>query len=902
MRNLILLVFFLSGACGLIYQVIWVRMLSLIFGSTIYAVSTVLGAFMAGLALGSYLFGRLVDRKDKILTPLRLYALLELGIGAFCFFTPWLFKLIEYVYLHFTHSSLYLHTVWSSILVRFVLASLVILIPTALMGGTLPVLSKLFVQRREKLGWHIGLLYSVNTWGAVCGVFATGFILIMLMGVKGTLYAAAVINLAIGIGSYILSASQKSTCLVPSDRPQFRKKPQPKAEKVQNDVTPYPFLLLLALGLSGFTALVYEVTWTRVLTLILGTTTYAFTTMLTTFLFGLALGSIICAKLIDRKRGLWTLFALVEIIIGLSVLLLVPLFTVLPSFFWRMYQTTGPVWWKVIGSKFILSFLVMLIPTTLFGATFPLVSKLYTQTIEQVGKKIGKIYAVNTLGAIIGSWATGFALIPLWGIQKTIIACTFINLFIGGIIWWANPSLQSKIKRFYAWPLLILPILGFVLFPRWHQLSISQGVYLPLQQSFIGLEKKNIEKFQQLIYYGEGIGVTVAVIKVEDLQMFISDGRVEATNYYEDMRLQRMMGHLPVLLHQAPHRVLVIGLGIGGTLGAVAQHSLQTIECVEIEPEVINSARHFRLANHNVLSHSQVNPVRSKTPDTSASSPTRPETERVGKAGWTSNRVNIIIEDGRNFLLTTEKRYDVITADPFEPFHRGSCQLYSREYFQLCKKRLNANGIMTQYLPLYFLSPSEYKMIIKTFKSVFPQTILWFTNTDTILLGKKGKWKIDYQELQERLAQPKIKQSLKPINLDDPLAFLGCFLADNAGLTELVKDDRINTDNHPRLEFSTPKSLYSNTISPNLEALNPSRKPITAYLVNIDPEAKEKLKRYFLAQDFIIKGVIAMGKEDHQRGIEAFQEAYRINPADRNNQWLLNEALWKHQEYLKRRQ
>ena len=227
MRNLILLVFFLSGACGLIYQVIWVRMLSLIFGSTIYAVSTVLGAFMAGLALGRYLFGRLVDRKDKILAPLRLYALLELGIGAFCFFTPWLFKLIEYVYLHFTHSSLYLHTVWSSILVRFVLASLVILIPTALMGGTLPVLSKLFVQRREKLGWHIGLLYSVNTWGAVCGVFATGFILIMLMGVKGTLYAAAVINLAIGIGSYILSASQKSTCLVPSDRPQFRKKPQP---------------------------------------------------------------------------------------------------------------------------------------------------------------------------------------------------------------------------------------------------------------------------------------------------------------------------------------------------------------------------------------------------------------------------------------------------------------------------------------------------------------------------------------------------------------------------------------------------------------------------------------------------------------------------------------------------
>ena len=363
-----------------------------------------------------------------------------------------------------------------------------------------------------------------------------------------------------------------------------------------------------------------------------------------------------------------------------------------------------------------------------------------------------------------------------------------------------------------------------------------------------------------------------------------------------------MMGHLPVLLHQAPHRVLVIGLGIGGTLGAVAQHSLQTIECVEIEPEVINSARHFQLANHNVLSHSQVNPVRSKTPDTSVSSPPRPETERVGKAGWTSNRVNIIIEDGRNFLLTTEKRYDVITADPFEPFHRGSCQLYSREYFQLCKKRLNANGIMTQYLPLYFLSPSEYKMIIKTFKSVFPQTILWFTNTDTILLGKKGKWKIDYQELQERLVQPKIKQSLKPINLDDPLAFLGCFLADNAGLTELVKDDRINTDNHPRLEFSTPKSLYSNTISPNLEALNPSRKPITAYLVNIDPEAKEKLKRYFLAQDFIIKGVIAMGKEDHQRGIEAFQEACRINPADRNNQWLLNDALWKRQEYLKRRQ
>jgi spermidine synthase len=386
------LLFFLSGACGLIYEVVWMRMLTLVFGATAFATSTILASFFCGLALGAVYFGRLVDRGKN---PLLVYALLEAGIGLFAFLMPLIFSILSDVYVSISRQ--FGIGYYGISLVRFASSFLGLLIPATLMGGTLPVIVKFFAERKDRLGWHIGHLYSINTLGAVLGTLSAGFFLILMLGVKETAYVAGTVNLFIAAIVFALSRR-------PAASPAAAGVSE-TSEETEEDTgaalsTPALRLALWAIGVSGFCALALEVFWTRSLVFFLDNSTHAFTTILTAFLLGIGIGSLLVARFIDKRKKLLAWLGLTEILIGVSAALAIPVLNNSPPVFQSMSDVSvdSLLHWKWMGMRFVNSLAVMLIPTVLMGMAFPLASKIYTRNVGTVGRALGNVYAVNTIG------------------------------------------------------------------------------------------------------------------------------------------------------------------------------------------------------------------------------------------------------------------------------------------------------------------------------------------------------------------------------------------------------------------------------------------------------------------------------------------------------------------------
>ncbi|MEE8519557.1 MAG: fused MFS/spermidine synthase, partial [Dehalococcoidia bacterium] len=409
--RILFLLFFGSGASGLIYQIVWTRMLTLVFGNTVFAVTTVLTAVMAGLALGSFWAGRAVDRRGHFV---RLYARLELGIALTALLLPTLFDqlfpLHRWAYHEFGASPYVLG------LMRFIATFSLLLIPTTLMGATLPVLSRHCMVLSRQFGRQVGLLYGLNTLGAALGCFLAGFVLIGTIGVLETTYTAVAVNLLIaGIAFHVArrQGDPPSPPRTPEGRPTSGRSGTGRS-------LPSPvggWVLLVVFGLSGFASLAYEVLWTRALVFFIDVDIYAFTALLTTFLAGIGLGSVLVSGIVDRRRDLVAIFALLEVGIGVFALLSIPILANLSVL--GISQVSA--WWMLPGVKMLDAFLVMGIPTMLMGATFPVVSRVYTTNLAHGGRSIGTLYAVNTVGAIIGAFAGGFVLLPLLGIQRSLV-------------------------------------------------------------------------------------------------------------------------------------------------------------------------------------------------------------------------------------------------------------------------------------------------------------------------------------------------------------------------------------------------------------------------------------------------------------------------------------------------
>ncbi len=817
-RVIILGLFFLSGACGLVYEVVWMRMLTLVFGTTAFATSTILASFFAGLALGSFYFGRVIDRGRH---PLKVYALLEAGIGLFAFLMPLLFAGLTQFYVAVYQAYPISHYQFS--LLRFALCFSVLIIPATLMGGTLPVLVKYFVQRPQRLGWNVGQLYALNTFGAVVGTLAAGFFLILLLGVRESAYVAGMVNLLI---AGIVLALTWRLGIRPVAQSDLRKSQEVPAEASGRVFSlKEARLVLWAIGLSGFCALALEVFWTRALVFFLDNSTHAFTTILTAFLLGIAIGSVLIARFVDGKERLLAWLGLIEVLIGVFAIAAIPILGNLTPVMENLASATrdAALWWKWTGMRFTTCLTVMLVPTVLMGMTFPLASKIYTRNVKRIGTALGNVYSVNTVGGVFGSIMAGFVLIPLIGVQNGIIVIGTVSVLIGGTLILSEPLIGFKHR------IVAAAALG--------GLIIAFGTFYLTTGTLTLTSYTEKRESAEVLSYEEGIGATVKVFEDEDGERVLSiDGfPVAGTSLLLD-DAQKALGHLPLLLSTAPNpSVNIIGFGAGGTSWSVMQYDVKEVDCVELVPAVPEAAVWFPEINHGVLDEP---------------------------------RFNLMLGDGRNHALVTKKIYDVISVDATSPKMAGNGSLYTLEFYESLKDRLSENGLVVQWLPLHLLSDEELRMTAKTFQTVFPHTTLWLTPLRQygILAGTHVELVLDYASLSDRMAVPNVQRELAELGVTDPIDLLSWFAMGEEVLARYVGEARINSDNHPYLEFF-PALFYFLSVRFQLENtlnIHEHRESVLPLLTNTGATDEEvaavarKVQEQFEAtQDSILEDIRA---------------------------------------------
>ncbi|MBI4640574.1 MAG: fused MFS/spermidine synthase, partial [Candidatus Tectomicrobia bacterium] len=809
---LILLCFLLSGFSGLIYEVIWVRMLILIFGSTTFAMSTVLAAFMGGLALGSFLGGRMIDH---LRAPLLIYGLLEVGIGCFALVVPSLISALTPFY-QFLWEQFHL-AFYTFSLIRFLLIFTLLMIPTTLMGATLPTLSRYCTRHEARIGFSIGLLYSVNTFGAVLGTALAGFILLPTVGMRHTISIAAAMNIVVGLLAVTLSclADQRRFIVKEEAGPSFSHPPTSSPKSTQ--------IVLLAFALSGFAAMVYEVAWSRGLSLILGSSVYAFTIMLTTFLAGLALGSSFSSIMIDRVKKKIALFGSLELLIGLLAFSVLFLFAELPYLFLLLYRRLAHSYTLLLSMKFLLAFLVMLAPTLLLGAIFPVVTTIVVSDLRRIGKFVGDVYSINTLGAILGSFSTGFLLIPIFGIQKSLLLAITLNLTLG-ILLILFSELSTKTRFIFASFALLVALIIPLQAPSWDPLVMSSGVFETAPRILTLTRKEFYDRLKtpELLFYKEGIMTTVTVARGPDQNVYLQvNGKVDASSKY-DMPTQVLSAHFPLLLADRLDEVLVIGFASGVTVGSVEQYPVKQIVAVELEPAVIEASKFFEVNNKPLE----------------------------------DPRLEVIVNDGRNYLLTSSQRFDLIISEPSNPWMTGASNLFTKEFFLLVAERLKEGGIFCQWLQLYGISPENLRTLVKTFHTVFPEIFLFsIEGYDLILIGSRAPVKIDIEKLKQRLSHERIRNDLRRVGVEGLYTLLAHFRLGSQEIPSYVGDAPLNTDDNALIEFSAPKDLYLNTRISNGEAISKASRGILPYLKNVGTTSHEAANTYLLlAEAFLERG------------------------------------------------
>ena len=758
-RTWVFLFFFISGSTGLIYEVVWTRLLTLVMGNTHYSIATVLTAFMGGLALGSYTGGRVIDR---YFNPLAVYALLEGAIGVFCLMIPhiidWAFPLFKSIYLNsgdsYATASFY----------RFLVCGTILLVPTTFMGATLPVLSKLVSREPGFIGRDVGTLYAINTFGAVFGSIASAFIFMRLWGLNATIALAAALNIGIAVVIFLLFRPALS-----------RSRDSSREEnKIAEPSLPWrDVCLLLGFGISGVCALVYQVSWNRILSLLLGSSVYAFSLILMIFILGLALGTVFFSRKMGRFNDLLKVFGLLQIGIGCSALLALPLFGEIPFVNRWVYQNWNVDFATVQFSNFLIIFSLLFIPTFFMGGQFPVVVELLAKDIPTLGRSVGRVYSSNTIGTIVGSFLGGFILMPWIGIQNTVLAAIFINVLLGACLLAFSASLKTAVK-IYVFPLLLLALLwGGRSLDAWDRAVISSGSFMPYRIADLQeAERKN----NKILYYKEGMHTTVTTELAVSGNIFLRvNGKTDASLAL-DMRTQLLSGYLPMFLKEDPRSVLVIGQGSGITLGAVEQFPVEAIDLVEISPAVIEGSRYFGPFNHHSLD---------------------------------DKRLSIILEDGRNHVALTDRKYDVIISEPSNPWISGVGALFTLDFFNLLKNRLTAEGVACIWVHTN-MSPESFKSITRSFSAVFPYVTMWesIVGDDYLLIGSDREYGLPYEKVEAFLSSETIGRDLRGIGIHSVRDLISLKIMNQNQIGQFSGDAPLHTDDNSLLEFNAPKYIY----------------------------------------------------------------------------------------------
>ncbi len=778
-----LLLFVGSGCAALIYEIVWFQMLQLVIGSTAVSLGVLLGTFMGGMCLGSLLLPRVLAARHS---PLRVYALLELCIGIIGLAVLFGMPLLERVYLASATPGM------SGIMLRGLVCVLCLLPPTLLMGATLPAISRRLEATADGVSW-LGFFYGGNIAGAVFGCLLAGFYLLRVHDMAFATYVAVFINIAIAILGLGLDSQ------LPREQPAADKEPAP----TPTAGAPLRKLVYVAIALSGFSALGAEVVWTRLLSLLLGGTVYAFSIILAVFLIGLGIGSSLgswSARMAVRPRFLlgccqlclaaaiaWTAYMVADSLpywpIDLS--LTAPINASAANEPWFNFQLDlARCLWTVLP------------PTLFWGASFPLALAAAAQRGQDPGKLVGGVYAANTVGAILGSLCFSLYIIPHFGTQNAERILMGVAIAAGVLM--LGPSLLPEFAEGgenKKSPVFSRAGLAFAILVACGLLGFLAKKVDKIPDGVVGYGRNLLKNLPlpEFVYVGEGLNSSVAVSRFKDngeLQFHVS-GKVEASTEPMDMRLQRMLGHVPALMQEAPKSVLIVGCGAGVTAGTFTQYpSIQRIVICELEPLIPQFVTPwFGPQNYHI-----VDGIAKENPHM-----------------VNGKQVEVVYDDGRHFMLTTKEKFDIITSDPIHPWVKGSAVLYTQEYFELCKEHLNPGGMVTQWVPLYESTFATVQSELATFFSVFPQGIVWSNDNngdgyDAIVLGQANPGPINVDKMQARLERPEympVARSLEDVGFRSALDLLKTYGASGPDLGPWLDSQKaaINHDRDLRLQY-----------------------------------------------------------------------------------------------------
>lgn len=810
----LLLLFVVSGASGLVYEVIWMRQLILVFGSTLFATSAVLATFMGGLALGAYLAGRYLGGRE--ISPLRLYGLLEIGIGAYALGVPLIFRGLTPLY----------RAAWDAggsdsfvlmSLAKFVGIALVLLVPTALMGASLPVLARQVADDPARIGGKVGALYATNTAGAVLGTLIAGFVAVPALGVQRTLWLTALVNAAVGVVALLLSRRFPSD---PVHSRSERELPSPSSP-VPRAAPGAVGVALIAFGVSGFGAMVLEVAWTRGLSLVIGSSVYAFALMLLAFLIGLAAGGAAFSVLLRRRPTVdaGTLLAVLLASAGALAYLTAHLMPALPRLFAEAYLRLSPGANGMLAIELALGLLVMFPTTFALGGIFPAVLQIHARGLETVPGSVGTVYAANTLGTIFGAFAGGFLMIPAMGVRNTLVIVSAVEIALG--IWVARAVARpaGRTGARLVVPMTIALALVVLVRPGWDALLMNSGVYyyihdVPKERGWAEFAAK-ASADREVLYLAEGLTSTVVVVDQpkHGNRYLAVNGKIDASST-SDLETQLMCSHLPLLLHPAPKDVMVIGLASGISVGAAATHPVRNIRVVEVEKAVLPAARLFGAWNGGVLD---------------------------------DPRVVVSINDARNELEFSSRQYDVIISEPSNPFMTVAANLFTEDFFRLARTRVRADGLFLQWVQAYCLAPQDLRSVIASFHAAFPKVMIFQVGAvDLLLVGSQDPQRFDLEAIGARMREPDVRLDLARVGIREPMDLLPLFELGDEEVDRLVEGAPRNTDDNARVEYSAPKTFALDTTTMNLDMIEEASGEPLDYL-RPEPTSAADRARFHLA-------------------------------------------------------
>jgi len=763
--------FLLSGAAALTYEVVWQRMFTLVLGVTSLSITAVLTAFMVGLALGPRLFGRWADRVDR---PNRLYAGVELGIAATAIAMTFLLDPLMDLYVQTAgwvgNESESLH--W----IRFGISLLAMIVPSTLIGATAPLMGRMVFDWSANVGSAFGRFYAINTLGAMIGAGAAGFWLIRSIGMQSAVYVAAGCNMLAAVLSIIVGSKAAVRQQPVAEQPST----EARLEPIDRGAAGERLILILA-AVTGLTGLGYEVAWARLIAVYTLNSIYVFTMMLTVFLGGIALGSAASTWLMRRpKHPPLAYVGIIQFLLALTCPLVLGVTRYGAEWGFDL-QWRDPRGVFLVEYKFVA--MIVLAPSILLGMTLPLLAASLRQADQHPGRSVGAIYSANTIGTIVGAAVTGLALIPFLGIRATMMVFGLTNFVVGCV---ALLRCRAAVDQVRSKGIALAAIA-----------MVALSLLTPYETRFI---RPVTAQDDAVLYYEEGrnaiVHVTLRKRPEGDQQILYVDSLSVAGTSEALVTDQKMLAHLPLLLHPAPQRALTVGFGTGGTSYSMLLHKVQT-HCVEIEPKVAAASTLFYQQNAGIVGLQE------------------------GRSGRTD--YHIILDDARSWLNLADQPYDVIVDDLTSMQYRGNGNLYTRECFELIRDRLTPDGVGCAWVPITGVDLEPLQMVIRTFADVFDHTSVWYMNNVVndfvILVGTPQPLSIDLELWESRLADPMVTNDLAIVGLNDPYHLAASLLLTGEEVACFAGDGPLHTDDQPLLDYLTHAGTYHDTLAQNLRRM-----------------------------------------------------------------------------------